>query len=162
MCQEYRSEFSHCSKMPACLRFSLPSIHNILSQGLVGADQKKKGSVKGMLCMLCGDQSHMPISIGFLSGMNPMISSRNCTPQQSSVNCRDQCVHRECHCKIYRQVRMSFICMFKVLHYNSGWLSADLLQAVDLGLIPRLKHPCGCRKVSNVSVLAIPPQSAAA
>ncbi len=24
--------------------------------------------------------------------------------------------------------------MFKVLHYNSGWLSADLLQAVDLGL----------------------------
>ena len=32
----------------------------------------------------------------FLSGMNPMISSRNCTIQQSSVNCRDQCVHREC------------------------------------------------------------------
>jgi len=28
----------------------------------------------------------------FLSGMNPMISSRNCTLQQSSVNCRDQCV----------------------------------------------------------------------
>ena len=63
-----------------------------------------------------------------------MISSRNCTLQQSSVNCRDQCVHRECHCKIYRQVCMSFICMFVVLHYNSGWLSADTLQAVDLGL----------------------------
>ncbi len=29
---------------------------------------------------------------------------------------------------------MSFICMFVVLHYNSGWLSADTLQAVDLGL----------------------------
>ena len=27
-----------------------------------------------------------------------MISSRNCTLQQSSVNRRDQCVHRECHC----------------------------------------------------------------
>jgi len=24
--------------------------------------------------------------------------------------------------------------MFVVLHYNSGWLSADTLQAVDLGL----------------------------
>ena len=33
----------------------------------------------------------------FLSGMHLMISSRNCTLQQSSVNCRDQCVHRECH-----------------------------------------------------------------
>ena len=72
--------------------------------------------------------------LGFLNGMNPMISSRNCTLQQSSVDCRDQCVHRECHCKIYRQVCMSFICMFVVLHYNSGWLSADTLQAVDLGL----------------------------
>ncbi len=70
----------------------------------------------------------------FLSGMNPMISSRNCTLQQSSVNCRDQCVHRESHCKIFRQVCMSFICMFVVLYYNSGWLSADTLQAVDLGL----------------------------
>ena len=70
----------------------------------------------------------------FLSGMNPMISSRNCTLQQSSVNCRDQCVHREFHCKIFRQVCMSFICMFVVLYYNSGWLSADTLQAVDLGL----------------------------
>jgi len=39
--------------MPACLRFSLPSIHKVLLQGLVGADQKKKGGVKGMLCMLC-------------------------------------------------------------------------------------------------------------
>ncbi len=67
----------------------------------------------------------------FLSGMNPMISSRNCTLQQSSVNRRDQCVHRECHCKICRQVCMSFICMSGVLHYNSGWLSADTLQAVD-------------------------------
>ena len=28
----------------------------------------------------------------FLTGMNPMISSRNCTLQQSSVDCRDQCV----------------------------------------------------------------------
>ena len=28
----------------------------------------------------------------FLSGMNPMTNSRNCTCQQSSVNCRDQCV----------------------------------------------------------------------
>ncbi len=40
--------------------------------------------------------------MSFLSGMNPMISSRNCTLQQSSVNCRDQCVHRECHCKMCR------------------------------------------------------------
>ncbi len=38
----------------------------------------------------------------FLSGMNPMISSRNCILQQSSVTCWDQCVHRECHCKICR------------------------------------------------------------
>ena len=28
----------------------------------------------------------------FLAGMNPMTNSRNCTCQQSSVNCRDQCV----------------------------------------------------------------------
>ena len=40
----------------------------------------------------------------FLSGMNPMISSRNCTFQSSSVNCRDQCVHQEYHCKIFQQV----------------------------------------------------------
>ncbi len=45
----------------------------------------------------------MPRTLTFLSGMNPMISSRNCTLQQSSVNCRDQCVHREYHCKICRQ-----------------------------------------------------------
>ena len=36
--------------------------------------------------------------------MNPMISSRNCTFQQSSVNCRDQCVDKEYHCKLFQQV----------------------------------------------------------
>ncbi len=82
-------------------------------------------------------QSHCPTLVWlsrFLSGMNPMIRSRNCTLQQSSVNCRDRCVHRELHCKIFQQVCMSFICMFVVLYYNNGWLSADTLQAVDLGL----------------------------
>jgi len=37
---------------------------------------------------------------------------------------------------------MSFICMFVVLHYNSGWLSADTLQAVDLGLTLIEALPC--------------------
>ena len=47
--------------------------------------------------------THMSHSVDVvLSGMNPMTSSRNCTLQQSSVNCRDQCLHRECHCKMYR------------------------------------------------------------
>ena len=36
----------------------------------------------------------------FVSGMNPINNSRNCTLQQSSVNCRDWCVHRQCHCKM--------------------------------------------------------------
>jgi len=31
-------------------------------------------------------------NIHFLSGMYPMTNSRNCTCQQSSVNCQDQCV----------------------------------------------------------------------
>ena len=51
--------------------------------------------------------------------------------------------------------------MFKVLHYNSGWLSADLLQAVDLGLTlgqadrstagHELRHKA-CRSVANEAV----------
>ena len=64
------------------------------------------------------------IMLGFLSGMNPMISSRNCTIQQSSVNCRDQCVHRECHCEICRQVCMSFMCMSGIYCITTvaGWV----------------------------------------
>ncbi len=29
-----------------------------------------------------------------------MANSWNCTLPQSSINCRDQCVHRGCHCKM--------------------------------------------------------------
>ncbi len=32
---------------------------------------------------------------GFLSGMDPLISSRHCSLQQSSVDCRDQYVRRK-------------------------------------------------------------------
>ena len=43
---------------------------------------------------LCVNETHVMVSLGmlFLSGMYPMTNSRNCTCQQSSVNCRDQCV----------------------------------------------------------------------
>jgi len=37
-------------------------------------------------------QLQFPKYSNFLSGLNPMTNSRNCTCQQSSVNCRDQCV----------------------------------------------------------------------
>ena len=39
----------------------------------------------------------IPLVMHFLSDTYPMTSARNCTLQQSSVNCRDQCVRRKCH-----------------------------------------------------------------
>ncbi len=42
------------------------------------------GKAQNIIIWLC--------HIRFLSGMDPMISSQNCTLQQSSVNCRNQCV----------------------------------------------------------------------
>jgi len=35
----------------------------------------------------------------FLTGITPMTNSQSCTLQQTSINFRDQSVHRECHCK---------------------------------------------------------------
>ncbi len=91
------------------LLFRILSISDVQMKGLPGSQgpygcgplfphsfsacKSKSFSMVGQILIVHGD---------FLSGMNPMTNSRNCILQQSSVNCRDQCVHRECHCQMCR------------------------------------------------------------
>ena len=62
---------------------------------------------------------------------DPMISSQNCTLQQTLVKRRDQCVHRECHCKIRWQACISFTCMSGVSMHT--WLVIFLDRRTEVG-----------------------------
>ncbi len=63
----------------------------------------------------------------FLSGMDPVTNSRNCTCQQSSVNRRDQCVCTKVSVQNMLAGSQGFRMHVGNVELQCGWLLAEIL-----------------------------------